>query len=476
MPLPRVRPALAPLALVAIALLSGCGERAPATPGDPVPPAGNAAPDADASALLFEGARVFDGTQDLGVVSVLVRDGRIEAIGDTLDAPDDVRRIDYDGHWLIPGLVSDHSHLGNTDGTEHGDRFYTRDNVVRDLRRFQAFGVTTVTSLGINGEAFYDIRAEVNGDPALGAYLLGAGPGVGVPGGAPPAANMGLTADLIARPTDADGARAAVREQAERGIDIVKLWVDDLGGNAPQMQPEVYRAAIEEAHARDLKVAAHIHDLAPATDLVVSGVDVIAHGVRDAPVDDALIDAMRRNGTWYIPTVQIDEANYLYAENPGLLDEEPALRAALPEALRTQFADPAWQERQRSGDNIPAAKAAVEMNLRNLRTLHEAGVRIGFGTDSGALPHRVIGFAEHRELELMTQAGFSAQQALTVATRDAAELLGLDDRGVIAAGRRADFVVLDADPLTDIRNTRRIQAVWQAGQEVGGPVAAFEID
>ena len=116
------------------------------------------------------------------------------------------------------------------------------------------------------------------------------------------------------------------------------------------------------------------------------------------------------------------------------------------------------------------------MNLRNLATLREAGVAIGFGTDAGALPHRVAGFAEHRELELMLQAGYTPQQALTVATRDSAGLLQLDDRGLLQPGRRADFVVLSADPLADIRNTRRIEAVWQAGRQVAGPVGESAID
>ncbi len=461
------------LALAFIALLaSACGKR-------PDPAARPAADDvtepAGSTAVLIEGARVFDGNGDVGIVSILVRDGRIESIAETIDAPDGAQRMDYAGRFVIPGLVSDHSHLANTDGIEHGDRFFSRDNVVRDLRRFQAFGVTTVTALGMNGSAASGIRDEVNADPVLGASMLTAGAGIGVDEGAPPVANMGLELDPVARPGTAEAARAAVRSQAEAGVDLIKLWVDDLGGKAPQMAPEVYRAAIEEARSRGLLVAAHIHDLDAARALVEAGVDVIAHGVRDRAVDDALIEAMKARGTWYIPTLQIDEANYLYAQEPELLDT-PFLRAALPAAVRARFADPAWRDRQLSSEATARAKAAVATNLRNLRALHEAGVRIGFGTDSGALPHRVIGFAEHRELELMTSAGFTPGQALSTATRDAAALLRLDDRGVLAPGKRADFVVLDADPLTDIRNTRGIVAVWQAGRQVAGPITGFHAD
>lgn len=458
-------------ALAALSLLVACSQP-PSTTAAPEPVAEPAT-----SRVLIEGARIFDGERDLGIVPVLLRDGRVEAIGEAAsDVPADVERIDYSGKFIIPGLVSNHSHLANTDGVEHGDRFYTRDNVVRDLRRFQAFGVTTVTSLGMNGAAFGEIRAEVDGDPALGASMLGAAGGIGVPGGAPPAANMGLQNDPVERPSTPEEAREAVRRQAALGVDIIKLWVDDLGGNAPQMSPDIYRAAIDEAHAQGLLVSAHIHDLAPAADLVASGLDVIGHGVRDRPVDADFIAAMKAHGTWYIPTLQIDEANYLYAEQPELIEREPALRAALTPSLRARFEDAGWRERQLAGDGIAKARRAVQTNLANLRTLHEAGVRIGFGTDSGALPHRVIGFAEHRELELMTQAGFTPQQALATATRDAAALLKLDDRGTLAPGRRADFVVLEADPLADILNTRKIHAVWQSGMRVAGPVAEYRIE
>lgn len=429
-----------------------------------------ALPAAAADTVILENARVFDGRKDLGIVDVVLQGDRIVQVGKASDAQRrDARRIDYTGKHLLPSLVSNHSHVGNTDGLEHGDRFYTRDVVIRDLQQFQRYGVTTVTSLGMNGDAFASIRAEVRNDPGLGAQLYGAGAGIGAVAGAPPAQIMGLVSDPVARPATPDEARAAVRAQKAAGVDVIKLWVDDLGGRFPMMAPEIYRAAIDEAHKADLRVAAHIHDHAQAADLVDAGVDIIAHGIRDEAISPALVKAMKDKGTWYIPTVNIDEANYLYAENPAWL-QTPFLRHALPEAVATRWQDPQWQAQQLAGANIPRARKAVAMNLRNLRTLREGGVGIGFGTDSGAMPQRVIGFAEHRELELMTMAGFTPAQALTVATSEAARLQGLDDRGLVAVGKRADLLVLDADPLQDILNTRRIHAVWQAGRQVSdGP-------
>lgn len=467
MPTPRL-----PLfAACTLALLAACSGSAPHTPAHH---AADAAGNGHADTTIIENARVFDGEKDLGQVSLLIADGRIQRItqaGDT-DLPTDARRIDHAGRYIIPGLINNHAHVGNTQGIEHGDRFYTEEIVARDLRQFQAYGVTTVVALGMNGRAFYDIRNALRDQPMRGAQLFGAGAGIGAVAGAPPATNMGLADDPVARPADAAAARAAVREQIDAGVDFIKLWVDDLGGSAPPMPAEVYRAAIDEAHRHGKLVAAHIHDLAPAADLVASGVDIIAHGVRDAPISQTMLNAMREAGTGYIATLQIDEANYLYAEHPEWL-QQPFLRAALPDALYAQFANPQWQQQKLADPATARHRAALAMNLRNLDTLRQAGIHIGFGTDAGALPQRVPGFAEHRELELMQQAGYSPQHALTTATRDAARLQKFDDRGLLQAGMRADFIVLDADPLTDIRHTRRIHEVWQAGQRVAGPVAQY---
>lgn len=425
---------------------------------------------AAAEPILFENARVFDGQRDRGITPVLIDGARIVHIGTPLPAAaTGARRVDYTGKTLLPALVSNHAHVGNTQGLEHGDRFYTRDNVVRDLRQFQRYGITTVTALGMNGADFFALRTEVNADPRLGAQLYGAGGGIGAPDGAPPADSMGLRHDPVARPRTAEQARAAVATQHADGVDLIKLWVDDLGGKRPMMNPEVYRAAIAEAHARGLTVAAHIHDLDQARDLVDARVDILAHGIRDRAVDPMLARKMRDQGTWYIPTVAIDEANYWYAEHAQAL-QQPFLRQALHRDVLARWSQPEWQRAQLAGSGIPAAREAVATNLDNVRRLHAAGVKLGFGTDAGAMPHRVIGVAEHRELQLLVQAGLSPAQALQVATSQAADLLGLADRGRIAAGKRADLLVLDADPLTDIANTQRIGAVWQAGQEVAGPI------
>ena len=423
-----------------------------------------------ATPVALEGAEVFDGERRMGLATILIADGAIQAIGPagSVAVPAGARRLDLAGRFVVPGLISAHSHVGNSGGAETGGRFYTRDNVLAQLRQFAAYGVTTVTALGLGPGLFFDIREEVRGGGTAGADLLGAGLGIGAPAGAPPSgAPMNLNANQVARPGTPEEAREAVRAMARRRVDIVKLWVDDLSGTVPMMRPEIVRAATEEAHAQGLRAAAHIHDLEQARMVVLAGVDVVAHGVRDKPVDAALVAAMRERGTWYITTIQFNEANKRYADRPELLDD-PFFARALNPGLRALFSDPAW--RQRALAAAAPSREEVAMNQRNLKALHEAGVRIGFGTDSGATALRIPGFAEHRELELIVEAGMTPEQAIRCATSGSAALLGLEDRGLLRPGRRADLLVLDGDALADIRNARRIRAVWQRGREVAGAI------
>ncbi|WP_239013906.1 amidohydrolase family protein [Archangium violaceum] len=431
-------------------------------------------PTASPPVVVLEGAHVFDGDAVSGPMTVVLEGERIRAVGPrgSLQVPAGARVVDYSGKTLIPGLIAAHSHVGNVSGVETGRRFYTRENITRQLARYAEYGVTTVNSLGLNPPLFYSLKRELNGN-ASGADLYGAGPGIGAPLGTPPARGMGLEDDQVARPETPEAARAAVQDMARQGADMVKLWVDSLGGSVPKLSPDIYRAAIDEAHRQGLRVFAHIHDLDDAKALVEAGVDVLGHGVRDAPVDDAFVQAMKARGVWYIATINLDEANYLYAEHPSWMDE-PFFRAAVDPALQRRFDDATWRRETLASTGTEKSRKAVKLNQENLRTLHQAGVRIGFGTDSGAMPQRIPGFAEHRELELMTQAGLTPAQALRAATRDSAELLGLKDRGAIAPGLVADLVVLDADPTQDIRNTRAIHAVWRRGVQVTRPAAPLD--
>jgi len=419
-----------------------------------------------AAPILLDNLRYFDGSAIAGPASLLMADGILRVLPAGA-APEGARRVDLAGRHVIPAMIAAHSHIGHTAGATSGRQYYTRENVEAQLRRYQAFGIGAAASLGLNAPLFHALRAESRAGRLPGALFLGAGPGLGMPEGAPPAGPMNLADDQVIRPADPAAMRQGVNGLADKGIDLVKVWIDGLGDTVPQMTPEMASAAVEAAHARGLKVAAHIHDLSQARLAVEAGVDILAHGIRDKEIDDGLLALMRERGTWYIPTIQIDEAEYLYADDPAIT-EDPFLRAALNPAMIARMQDPAWRAAQ-LGRAAPR-RSDVRINKLNLKRIHDAGIPVAFGTDSGGTPLRVQGFAEHRELELMVEAGLTPAQALGVATARSAQLLGLTDRGSLRDGLRADLVVLEADPVADIRNTRRIAGVYQAGQEVAGPI------
>ncbi len=427
-----------------------------------------------AQTILLHDVRVIDGNGGPPAehADILIRGERIARIAPRIPAAG-ATVVDLRGMTAMPGLISYHSHLGMVDGTAAGGRNATRENILRQLRQYEVFGVTTVTSLGLNQDSFYQLQPQLHAGTLRGADMFGADRGFGVRDGAPPAA-MGILDTQVYRPGTPDEARAQVREAVGRHPDLLKIWVDDFHGTVPvKMNPQVYQALIEEAHANGLRVAAHVFYLEDAKRLVADGIDILAHGVRDQPVDGDFIGAVKTHHVWYIPTLGLDEAFYLFAEHPELTSQ-PILQRALQPSLAAQFGDPAWRNKV-LGDTKKLAvdEQALSMNLRNLKTLYDAGVRIGFGTDSGAMPLRIAGFAEHRELLLLTQAGLTPLQAIETATKNAAALLDLHDRGVIAPGKLADLLIVEGNPAVTITDADRIVSVWHRGRQVAGPLADF---
>ncbi|MEE4455136.1 amidohydrolase family protein [Novosphingobium resinovorum] len=422
---------------------------------------------AEAETIALRHVRLIDGRGGAAVPNqtLIIADGRIAAVGpdDSVHVPASARSIDLTGRSIMPGLISDHSHLGYTDDTTSGPKNYNETNVVRELRQWQRYGVTTITSLGLNRPLFYQLQPRAHAGTLGGADFFGADRGIGMPGGAPP---MDAAADQLYRPATVVEAIRDVDETAARHPSIVKLWVDDFHHSEPaKMSPEIYHAIIAEAHAKGLRVAAHVYYRDDARALVEAGADILAHGIRDQPVDAGLVALMKQRGTWYIPTLGLDESFYLYAQHPDWMDTAFFGDSVGP-ALALQFADPAWRAKATDPKSLAVNEASLATNSANLRTLYDAGVKIGFGTDSGATPLRIPGFAEHRELALMVKAGLTPLEAITIATHDAAQLLQLDDRGVIAPGKRADLLVIDGKPDEDIADVDHIDMVWQDGKPI----------
>ena len=425
-----------------------------------------AAPDPSLGITALTHVRVIDGTghAPLEDATIVIEGNHILAVQQGAAAlPAGARVLDLHGDTVMPGLINAHGHLALVQDGQNSATAYTAENVLAELRQYESYGVTSMLSLGVNRDLLYSIRQQQRQGKLDGATVFTADRGIGVP---ERCSGLPAAPDQIYRPATAEEARAAVDAMAKRHADIVKIWVDSMGGTKPAMSPEIYRAVIEEAHKHHLRVAAHVYYLADAKSLVNDGVDVLAHSVRDKPVDQELISAIKRRGVWYIPTFTVDESFYIYAEHPGFMQID-FFKEAISPVLLTMLTSDAYSKKVNEDPKTAQHKADFAMDQQNLKTLYDAGVLVGFGTDSGAMPTRIPGFSEHRELEDMVQAGLTPMQAIVCATRSNAALLGIEaTRGTLRPGKRADLIVLAANPLDDITNTRSIVTIFHDGRTV----------
>ena len=421
---------------------------------------------------VLKNVNVIDGTGAPAQPNqtVVIEGDRIQSIAtDQTDTPTGTKALDMHGQTIMPLIINTHGHLGMVKGTSSGVSNQTEDNFRHQLLRYQDYGIGAVLSMGTDGPKFAEIREASRTGKLPGADVYSAGNGFGAKDGAPPAA-MGFT--NILRPGTAGEARKAVAAQAPMRPDFYKLWLDDFYGQYPKLiTPEVYGAIIDEAHKHGLRVAAHLYHLKDARSLVADGADVLAHSVRDGEVDDALIADMKKHSVAYIPTLSLDDFAFAYADSPDWVNA-PFFRAALDPGVFEMITSPDYKAKTRESKVAKMEEEALPIAKRNLKKIYDAGILVALGTDSGATPIRVQGFAEHVELGLMVQAGLTPLQAISVATKNGAELLRISDQyGTLEPGKKANFIVLAKDPSQDINNTQTIRAVWKNGVKVSdGPV------
>jgi imidazolonepropionase-like amidohydrolase len=420
--------------------------------------------------IILHNASLVDGTGATARphVDITLHKGYIQSVRPAFTKPPKkVEVVDCTGKTVIPALISAHSHLGillnNADPSPNA---YTTENVTAALNQFERYGVTTIVSLGLNRDLVYELRDQQHDGKLGGATILTAGRGIGVPNGAP---GLNVAPDQIYRPASPDEARKDVDELAGRHADLVKLWLDSGHGKIPAMEPGVYAAVIDEAHKHHLKAAAHVYTLADARSLVNANIDILAHSVRDQPVDTAFAQSLIQHKIWYIPTLVLDEAFYVYAASPEVMQSDFFKQAAGPQLLaKLQMSD--YAEKTLAAAQTEQAKKDHAIAMQNLKTLYDAGVSVAFGTDSGAVMGRIPGFSEHRELEDLVAAGLTPLQAITIATGQNGQLIHeLNPKlnvGLIKSDYSADIIILSADPLMDIRNTRHIDAVYHHGELV----------
>ena len=397
----------------------------------------------------FTGFTLIDGTGRAPVENavLVVRGQRIVAAGPaaSTSVPPDAERIDLSGRTVMPGIVNAHGHVGSVVGLESRPEGYLEENLRRQLGLYARYGVTTVVSLGDDRETSFRLRSENDGADLNRARLYVAGP-------------------IITAKTP-EAARSAVDAAADLKPDWIKIRVDDNLGTTEKMTPDVYRAVIARAHERKLRVAAHLFYLADAKELLRAGADFLAHSVRDAPVDRELIDLMKARDVCLCPTLMREVSTFVYESHPAFFDDPFFRRDADPKVMAT-LDDPARQAKVQKDPAAQRYKKALEMARQNAKALHDAGIRLAAGTDTGP-PARFQGYFEHLELEEMVKSGLTPSQALVSATSNAARCMGLSDSvGALQPGRYADFIVLARSPLVDIKNTRTLESVWISGNRV----------
>ncbi|RFM30301.1 amidohydrolase family protein [Deminuibacter soli] len=408
---------------------------------------------------IFKGATIITVDSVLQQASLAIQDDTIAGIfsaGDPI-APD-ATVIDYTGKTIMPMLINGHGHLGLLQGDSAVSGNYTRENIIRQLKKYASFGVGSVMSMGTDHALIFPLRDSSQKGLIPGATIFTAGYGLGVNGGGPPPG----FADKVMRPQGIPEAIKDIQQLAALHPDLVKVWVDDFSHTAPKMKEDIYDAIIQEAHNQHLRVAAHVFYQEDARRLVNAGVSVLAHSIRDTVISDSLVLAIKQKGVFYIPTLTLDEYNFAYGGDAYWLNDAFFKRSLEP-GVWERLSSAAFKEKQLKDSTRQKKITAFKNAVTNLHKLDSAGVTIVLGTDSGAQPVRAQGFSEHLELELMEAAGVSPMHVIQAATINAARMLQVTNRGNIAIGKKADLLVLNGNPLNDIRQTRNIAAVWKNG-------------
>ncbi len=400
------------------------------------------------------GARLIDGTVAAPIddSAVLVQGDRITVAGprSVVKIPVHAQVVELDGKHIMPGLIDLHVHYEPSG-----------EAMKRALGAQLALGVTGVRSIGTDDEARLAVlrEAQVGEFPAPSIWT--AGLGFSAPGGHP------IAQTQIHRPATAEDARLLVKELGLKNVDFVKMWIDSKYGSLPKISVEVREAVVDEAVELLIPVVAHVFDQADVLHLAELGVVDFLHSVRDVePLDRRFVEYALAKGLWFTPTLTVIESNWLFAESPQLIEADAEGRAGMSAEALTNVRDAEWRAERLRGAPLELLKPELRRSQRFVKQMYDAGVYIGLGSDSngGIIP---AGWGTHNELRLLVEAGLTPREAILTGTARSAMRLNVGgERGRLVPGFRADLIVLDADPLADINNTRAISRVMQAGRWV----------
>lgn len=407
--------------------------------------------------VAYEGARLIvgDGSAPIDDGVLVVQAGRITAVGakGSVTVPAGATRVNLAGRTVMPALVNAHVHIGYEGYTSWGAQNYTPANVLDHLKRQAYYGVAATQSVGSSPTdaalAFVQNQRDGKYPPASRFFFM---PGMAPPGGGPDAILIKATNELkvVYEVTTAEQARQAVLGMAARGIRQVKIWVDDRRGTYPKMTPEVYNAVIAEAHRLNMIVQAHAIQLADQKAVVRAGADVLVHTVQNEPLDEEMLALLREKKPFWTTVIGLGDRS-------EACDGDPFVDATYP-------AETLKEIHEKDCAPLPATAVNREAILRNNLPKYIAnGAKLVLGTDAGIDARHAFGWADHHELSRWVRSGVSPMEAIVAATSRPAALIGATDLGSLAVGKSADFLVLYANPLDDIMNTRRIDRVFMKG-------------